>query len=76
MAAFAARLLRRPDSTGINAGRGREARLAAALACAAESDAAAARLEWVERAVAALPEDDPESLPAKVAELKAALGCA
>ena len=50
--------------------------LAAALACAAESDAAAARLEWVERAVAALPEDDPESLAAKVAELKAALGCA
>lgn len=69
-------LVRKTEARARLAGRGREARLAAALACAAESDAAAARLEWVERAVAALPEDDPESLAAKVAELKAALGCA
>lgn len=58
------------------AGRGREERLASALALAAESDAAAARLEWLERAVAELPDEDPEALAAKVAELKKALGYA
>ena len=71
------------------AGRGREERLASALdprgyevipiaapTHDAESDAAAARLEWLEHAVAELPDEDPEALAAKVAELKKALGYA